>query len=102
MAARSAAWRWSCTSPTRRSASCSPPISSNWTLAIQRCLDAAGERLPAALDRRRLAEFVLTVMEGAVMQARTYRDIGYFDRNIAMLRDQFDMLIGRRSGRRAG
>ena len=36
---------------------------------------------------------MLTVMEGAVMQARTYRDIGYFDRNIAMLRDQFDLLI---------
>ena len=65
----------------------------NWTLAIHRCLEAAGERLPAALDRRRLAEFVLTVMEGAVMQARTYRDIGYFDRNIAMLRDQVDLLI---------
>lgn len=64
----------------------------NWTAAIHRCLEAAGERLPAGLDRRRLAEFVLTVMEGAVMQARTYRDIGYFDRNIAMLRDQFDRM----------
>ena len=65
----------------------------NWTKAIHRCLDAAGDRLPAALDRRRLAEFVLTVMEGAVMQARTYRDIGYFDRNVAMLRDQFDRML---------
>lgn len=65
----------------------------NWTRAIARCLDAAGARLPAALDRRRLAEFVLTVMEGAVMQARTYRDIGYFDRNIAILRDHIDLLI---------
>ena len=65
----------------------------NWTVAIHRCLDAAGERLPASVDRRRLAEFVLTVMEGAVMQARTYRDIGYFDRNIAMLRDQFDLMV---------
>jgi TetR/AcrR family transcriptional repressor of nem operon len=65
----------------------------NWTVAIHRCLEAAGARLPATLDRRRLAEFVLTVMEGAVMQARTYRDIGYFDRNIAMLRDQFDRMI---------
>jgi TetR/AcrR family transcriptional repressor of nem operon len=66
----------------------------NWTQAIAHCLDAAGERLPARLDRRRLAEFVLTVMEGAVMQARTYRDVGYFDRNIAMLREHFDLLIG--------
>ena len=58
-----------------------------------RCLEGAGERLPASLARRRVAEFVLTVMEGAVMQARTYRDIGYFDRNIAMLRDQFDRMM---------
>jgi hypothetical protein len=65
----------------------------NWTAAIHRCLEGAGTRLPAGLDRRRLAEFVLTVMEGAVMQARTYRDIGYFDRNIAMLRDQFDRMM---------
>jgi TetR/AcrR family transcriptional regulator, transcriptional repressor for nem operon len=65
----------------------------NWTRAIHRCLDAAEARLPATLDRRRLAEYVLTVMEGAVMQARTYRDIGYFDRNVAMLRDHFDLLI---------
>jgi len=65
----------------------------NWTGAIERCLDEAGERLPAALDRRRLAEFTLTVMEGAIMQARTYRDIASFDRNIAVLREHFDMLI---------
>jgi len=65
----------------------------NWTGAIERCLDEAGERLPASLDRRRLAEFTLTVMEGAIMQARTYRDIESFDRNIAVLREHFDMLI---------
>lgn len=64
-----------------------------WTAAIARCLQAAQDRLPAALDRAGLAEFILTVMEGAVMQARTYRDIGYFDRNIAMLRRHFDLLI---------
>jgi AcrR family transcriptional regulator len=65
----------------------------NWTAAITRCLDEAGEKLPAGLDRRRLAEFTLTVMEGAIMQARTYRDIESFDRNIAVLREHFDMLI---------
>jgi hypothetical protein len=27
------------------------------------------------------------------MQARTYRDISFFDRNIAMLRDQFDRMM---------
>lgn len=65
----------------------------NWTTAIERCLDAAGDRLPRGLDRRRLAEFTLTVMEGAIMQARTYRDIASFDRNVAVLREHFELLI---------
>lgn len=64
-----------------------------WVDAIERCLEDAGGRLPAALDRRQLAEFTLTVMEGAIMQARTYRDIASFDRNIAVLRAHFDMLM---------
>ena len=64
----------------------------NWAGAIERCLKAAGDRLPADLDRRALAEFVLTTMEGGVMQARTHRDVGYFDRGVAALRDHFDML----------
>ncbi|HST36127.1 MAG TPA: TetR/AcrR family transcriptional regulator [Allosphingosinicella sp.] len=71
-----------------------------WTSAIERCLDAAGARLPVTLDRRRLAEFTLTVMEGAIMQARTYRDIASFDRNIAVLREHFDMLIETAKGER--
>ena len=65
----------------------------NWTKAIARCLDAAGDRLPARLDRMQFAEFTLTVMEGAIMQARTYRDVEAFDRNVAMLRDHVDLLI---------
>lgn len=72
---------------------------SNWAAAIRRCLDDAGDRLPADLDRQSLAEFVLTTMEGGVMQARTYRDVGYFDRSIAMLRDHFDMLLARAARR---
>jgi AcrR family transcriptional regulator len=65
----------------------------NWTDAIERCLDEAGDRLPHALDRHRLAEFTLTVMEGAIMQARTYRDVGSFDRNVSVLREHFDLLL---------
>lgn len=64
----------------------------NWSRAVQGCLDAAADRLPCDTDRGALAEYILTVMEGAVMQARTYRDLGYFDRNIAMLREHFDLL----------
>ena len=27
------------------------------------------------------------------MQARTYRDVGSFDRNVAVLREHFDLLL---------
>lgn len=66
-----------------------------WVDAIERCLAEAGDRLPPATDRRALAEFVLTAMEGGVMQARTHRDVGYFDRTIAQLRAYFDTLMER-------
>ena len=66
-----------------------------WVGAIERCLGDAGDRLPADLDRRALAEFVLTTMEGGVMQARTHRDVAHFDRGVAMLRDHFEMLLAR-------
>ncbi len=64
----------------------------NWSNAVERCLDSAVDRLPSNTDRAALAEYILTVMEGAVMQARTYRDLGYFDRNIAVLREHINML----------
>ena len=70
-----------------------------WVGAILRCLDDAGDRLPADLDRQALAEFVLTTMEGGVMQARTHRDVGYFDRGVSALRDHFDMLLARAARR---
>jgi TetR/AcrR family transcriptional repressor of nem operon len=63
-----------------------------WVGAIKGCLDAAGSALPHTTDRTALAEFVLTAMEGGVMQARTYRDVGYFDRTIAQLRAYFERL----------
>jgi AcrR family transcriptional regulator len=64
----------------------------NWTRAIEKCLDAAGKRLPRKTDKRALAQFVLTAMEGGVMQARTHRDVAYFDRAVAQLRAHFNML----------
>jgi AcrR family transcriptional regulator len=67
----------------------------NWTGAVEARLEEAGARLPDTLDRRALAEFIMTAMEGGVMQARTYRDVGYFDRNVAMVRDHLAMLMER-------
>ena len=67
----------------------------NWTAAIEARLAEAANRLPRDLDRAALAEFVLTAMEGAVMQARTHRDVAYFDRMVATLRGHFEMLQDR-------
>ena len=66
---------------------------SAWVAAIEDCLGEAGHRLPAGIDRRALAELVLTTMEGGVMQARTHRNVGYFDRGIAALRHHFELLM---------
>ena len=58
-----------------------------WVDAIERCYREAGDRLPRDLDRRALAVFTLTTMEGGVMQSRTHRNLAAFDRSVAMLRD---------------
>jgi TetR/AcrR family transcriptional repressor of nem operon len=63
-----------------------------WTCAIERCLRDAGPRAAPTVNRRELASFVLTTMEGAVMQARTHRAIATFDAAVAGLRDYFARL----------
>jgi AcrR family transcriptional regulator len=69
-----------------------------WTGAIRACLEQAENRFPADSDFQSLAEFTLTVMEGAVMQARTYRDVAFFDRAIAQIRLFYESLMkGRKS-----
>lgn len=65
---------------------------SAWVSAVEKQIAAAGKRLPADVDRRALAEFVLTTMEGAVMLTRTHRDVGYFDRAVGQLRAYFERL----------
>jgi AcrR family transcriptional regulator len=57
------------------------------SLAIERCFVEAGARLPTDLDRKALAVFTLTTMEGGVMQSRTQRTLAAFDQSVAMLRD---------------
>jgi TetR/AcrR family transcriptional repressor of nem operon len=64
-----------------------------WTAVVLRCLQEAGDRLPADLDRAGLSKFVLTVMEGAVMQARVHRSIKLFDASVDQLRDYFKRLL---------
>jgi TetR/AcrR family transcriptional repressor of nem operon len=64
-----------------------------WIDAVEQCLVEAGPRLPASLDRRALAEFVLTTMEGGVMLSRSFRDVAYFDRAVSALKSHFDGLM---------
>jgi AcrR family transcriptional regulator len=63
-----------------------------WIEAIAECLSQAKDRLPAGQHLRELAQFVLTTMEGGVMQARTFRDIEYFDASVRQLRHYFKHL----------
>jgi AcrR family transcriptional regulator len=63
-----------------------------WTGAIEACLAAASEVLPRDADSARLARFVLTVMEGGVMQSRTHRSLDAFDACVDTLRDYFNRL----------
>ncbi|HLG60166.1 MAG TPA: TetR/AcrR family transcriptional regulator [Vicinamibacterales bacterium] len=48
--------------------------------------------LPTTVDRRRLARFILTVMEGGLMQARAAGHLGPFDEAVDVLRDYFTRL----------
>ncbi|HEY3132891.1 MAG TPA: TetR/AcrR family transcriptional regulator [Acidobacteriota bacterium] len=64
-----------------------------WADAVQSCLDDAGERLPPELDRRKLSRFVLTVMEGGVMQSRSHRSVKPFDMAVEQLRDYFSRIM---------
>ncbi|HEX4387629.1 MAG TPA: TetR/AcrR family transcriptional regulator [Steroidobacteraceae bacterium] len=68
---------------------------SAWTDAIEECLAAGAARLPRDLNLRELASLVLTVMEGAVMQARTYRSLASFDAAVRQLREYFEYLQAR-------
>ena len=77
-----------------------------WAKAVEQLLaeaKAAG-RLPAHCDLRQLSRFVLTVMEGGVMQARSYQCIEPFDDCINQLREYLDALnsskLGKTSRRR--
>jgi hypothetical protein len=63
------------------------------TDAVLECLFQAGHRLPDTLDRLSLAEFVVTTTEGALLQARLFRDVAYFDRAVQELRNYIEVLL---------
>ncbi|MEZ4425644.1 MAG: TetR/AcrR family transcriptional regulator [Gemmatimonadota bacterium] len=62
-----------------------------WCARVEACLAAALPSQPADVHAT-LATFVLTVMEGAVMQARASRSIAPFDASVRHLRAYLDHL----------
>jgi len=64
-----------------------------WTGAIRGCLEAARARMPRGTDLDALATFVLTTMEGGVLQSRSHRRIEPFDQSVAQLRKYFACLL---------
>lgn len=63
-----------------------------WVASVRICLDAAANRLPPGIDRNGLAQLVLSVMEGGVMQSRTHRSLASFDAGVTALRHYFTLL----------
>lgn len=63
-----------------------------WTDAVRQCLRDAAARFPDDTDFDRIAQFVLAVMEGGVMQARAHRSIAPFDNSVQQLRHHIDRL----------
>jgi TetR/AcrR family transcriptional regulator, transcriptional repressor for nem operon len=63
-----------------------------WTAAVEKCLGDAKDRLPENTDLATLSKFVLTVMEGGVMQARAHKAVEPFDASVSHLRSYFDLL----------
>jgi AcrR family transcriptional regulator len=59
----------------------------NWRFAIRDMLVGAKDSLAPGTDCDVLATFILTVMEGGVMQARAHRSLVPFEQSIALLKD---------------
>lgn len=66
-----------------------------WTARVEEWLIEAGDRFPSAVDRGSLARHVLSVMQGAVMQARAAGSIHPFDASVSQLRTLMDLVQGR-------
>ena len=68
----------------------------NWAAVIERWLREAGDRLPSDLNIPDLSRFVLTVMEGGIMQARAAQSLEPFDASVGQLRAYMNCLLDRR------
>lgn len=59
---------------------------------VEKCLKKAEDRFPRDTNFRALAKFILTVMEGGVIQSRASHNINSFDASVSQLDDYFRRL----------
>jgi TetR/AcrR family transcriptional regulator, transcriptional repressor for nem operon len=64
----------------------------NWVAAVRGWLESAGDRLRPSTDLDQLARFILTVMEGGVMQARAEGSARPYDACVSQLRTYLGLL----------
>lgn len=67
-------------------------IQTAWTEQIEQLLMNTGEPLPGGVDNAAVAGFVMSVVEGAVLQARVARSLDPFDASIGELRSYLGLL----------
>jgi len=67
-------------------------IQTAWTERIQQLLTDSGEPLPGGVDHAAVAGFVISVVEGAVLQARVARSLDPFDASLEELRNYLGLL----------
>lgn len=65
---------------------------------IEKCLKKAEDRFPRDTNFRALAKFILTIMEGGVIQSRASHNISSFDASVSQLDDYFRRLTSDASG----
>ena len=64
----------------------------NWAGILQGWLEEGSEQLPADTDCAALSRFVLTVMEGGILQARAAGSVQPYDQSVAHLRKYIESL----------
>ncbi len=65
----------------------------NWAAHIEGWLRPIADRFPPGTDLSKIGHFVLTVMEGAVMQARAAGSLAPYDDSVAHLRAYLTLLM---------
>jgi AcrR family transcriptional regulator len=63
-----------------------------WVNRVRGYFEDAEDRLPVEIDRNALARFVLSAVEGAILQSRVDRNLEAFDATVAELRRHFSFL----------